>query len=86
MLDINFRRHKITTLTIIMELQMKITATFSNGQTITRNTKKTLTHAYQATNKWQTFTGFAGSEELAKKAANYGNPHHIEIVNIKEVV
>ena len=65
---------------------MKLTATFSNGQTISRNTTKTLTHAYQAINQWQTFTGFAGSEELAKKAANYGNPHHIEIINIKEVV
>jgi hypothetical protein len=63
---------------------MKVTVTFSNGQTISRNTTKTLTHAYQATNQWQTFTGFAGSEELAKKAASYGNPHHIEIINIKE--
>lgn len=65
---------------------MKVTATFSNGQTISRDTTKTLTHAYQAITQWQTFTGFAGSEELAKKAANYGNPHHIEIVNIKEVI
>ena len=64
---------------------MKVIATFSNGQTISRDTTKPLTHAYQAINQWQTFTGFAGSEELAKKAANYGNPHHIEIVNIKEV-
>jgi len=63
---------------------MKVTVTFSNGQTISRNTTKTLTHAYQAKNQWQTFTGFAGSEELAKKAASYGNPHHIEIINIKE--
>ena len=64
---------------------MKIQATFSNGQTISRNTNKTLTHAYQAKNQWNTFTGFAGSEELAKKAANYGKPHHIEIVKIMEL-
>ena len=63
---------------------MKIKATFSNGQTISRNTQKTLTHAYQAINQWQTFTGFASNEALAKKAANYGNPHYIEIVNIEE--
>jgi hypothetical protein len=65
---------------------MKIKATFSNGQTISRNTQKTLTHAYQAINQWQTFTGFASNETLAKKAANYGNPYHIEIVNIEECV
>lgn len=64
---------------------MKIQATFSNGQTISRNTKKTLTHAYQAFNKWNTFTGFAGNEELAKKAAKYGNPHHIEIVKVTQI-
>ena len=63
---------------------MKVLATFSNGQTISRNTTQTLTHAYQATNKWQTFTGFAGSEELARKAAAYGKPHHIEIVTITQ--
>jgi hypothetical protein len=65
---------------------MKITATFLDGKTISRNTKTTLTHAYKATNQYQSFTGFAGSEELAKKAASYGNPHHIEIVSVKEVV
>jgi len=65
---------------------MKITAKFTNGQTISRNTTKALAYAYQATNQWQTFTGFANSEELAKKAANYGNPHHIEIVKVTEAV
>ena len=64
---------------------MKIQATFSNGQIISRNTKKTLTHAYQAKNQWNTFTGFARSEDLAKKAATYGNPHHIEIVKVMVV-
>jgi hypothetical protein len=61
---------------------MKVTATFSNGQTISRNTSKVLTHAYRAVNQWQTFTGFAGSKELAQKAAGYGKPHTIEIVEI----
>ena len=61
---------------------MKITATFLNGTTISRNTIKKLTHAYRAVNQWQTFTGFAGSKELAQKAANYGNPHTIEIIEI----
>jgi hypothetical protein len=64
---------------------MKVTATFSNGKTISRSTKLTLTHAYIATNQYQSFTGFAGSKELAKKAASYGKPHHIEIVNVEEV-
>lgn len=49
---------------------MNITATFSTGKIITKNTKKQLTHAYRAVNKWQTFTGFASSKELAQKAAN----------------
>ena len=68
---------------------MKITATFSNGQTISRDTTKTLTHAYQAVNQWQTFTGFASSEELAKKAAKsdvrYGSIKSIEIIHVEEI-
>lgn len=63
---------------------MKITATFSDGSTIARNTSKTLTHAYRAVTKWQTFTGFAGSEELARKASAYGKPHTVEIVLVNQ--
>jgi hypothetical protein len=63
---------------------MKITATFSNGSTIARNSSKPLTHAYRAVNQWQTFTGFAGSEELARKAAQYGNPLEIEVVTVNQ--
>jgi hypothetical protein len=48
---------------------MKVTATFSDGTTISRNTEKNYTHAYTVTNQWQTFTGFASSEMLAKRAA-----------------
>jgi hypothetical protein len=65
---------------------MKITATFMNGQTISRKTTMNLTHAYQVKNQWQTFTGFASSEELALKSAKeftkYGTPEHIEIREI----
>ena len=63
---------------------MKITATFSNGKTISRNTYKPYSHAYMVTNQWQTFTGFASSESLAKKAANmqYGNIEFLEIVTV----
>ena len=59
---------------------MKVTATFSNGQKISRNTSKELTHAYRSVTKYQIFTGFAGSEELARKAASYKSPSEIEIV------
>jgi hypothetical protein len=61
---------------------MKITSTFSNGTTVSKNTSKNLTHAYRAVNQYQTFTGFAGSKELAQKAAGYGKPHTIEIVEV----
>ena len=49
---------------------MQITATFSNGKTITRNTKKELAYAYRSVNIYQEFTGFASTEELARKAAS----------------
>ena len=68
---------------------MKITATFSTGKTITRNTTKQLTHAYRAVNKWQTFTGFASSQELAHKAASSsasGSESKIFEIEIVEVV
>lgn len=66
---------------------MKITATFSNGKTISRNTTKTLTHAYIVRNQWQTFTGFAGSEMLAKRASasdsKHGQIEFLEIVSVQ---
>ena len=65
---------------------MKITATFSNGQTISKNTKRTLTHAYQTMFEHDGskyfYTGFAGSKELAQKAASFGKYINIEIVEI----
>ena len=63
---------------------MKITATFSNGKTISRNTTKQYTHAYIVENQWNTYTGFSTSEEGAKKAATmkYGTVEFREIVAI----
>ena len=49
---------------------MKVTATFSNGKTISRNTTKQLAFAYRSVNIYQEFTGFASTEELARKAAS----------------
>jgi hypothetical protein len=67
---------------------MKIKATFSDGTTLSRNTDKILTHAYQVINQWQTFTGFAGSELLAKRAvvqnSRFGTISHTEIVEIEK--
>lgn len=67
---------------------MKLTATFSNGKVISRNTAKTYTHAYRAENIYQDVTGFASSAEAAKKAAQSsfrGCPpaHTIEIVEVQ---
>jgi hypothetical protein len=69
---------------------MQITATFSTGKTIQRTTTKTYTHAYWAENIYQGTTGFASSEEKARKAAASafrGCPpaHTIEIVEVKTV-
>ena len=65
---------------------MKITATFSNGQTVSKNTKRTLTHAYQTmfehNGSKYAYTGFAGSKELATKAAGFGKYISIEVVEI----
>lgn len=70
--------------TFYKELQMKYTATFSNGTTISRNSKREFTHAYIVKNQWNTFTGFAGSEELAKKSATmqYGVVEFREIIAV----
>jgi hypothetical protein len=64
---------------------MKITATFSNGQTISRNTIKPLAFAYRSVNIYQEFTGFATTEELARKSARQtgkNKPLTIEIVAV----
>jgi hypothetical protein len=68
---------------------MKISATFSDGTTISRNTKQPLTYAYKSINIYQTFTGFATSEELARKAASslgkkVPKPHTIEVVKVDQ--
>lgn len=58
---------------------MNYTATFSNGKTINRNSKATYTHAWMVT--WVKDGlqccdyGFAGSEELARKAATPNLPY-----------
>lgn len=62
---------------------MKVTATFSNGKTISRNTSKQLAFAYRSENIYQEFTGFAATEELARKAAmqtGKNKPLTIEVV------
>lgn len=63
---------------------MKVTATFSNGKTISRNSKKAFTHAYIIENQWNTYTGFSTSEEGAKKACHmkYGTVEFREIVTV----
>ena len=64
----------------------QITATFSNGKTITRNSKKTFAFAYYAENIYQAHTGFAATADAARRAArssfNGGCPpaHTIEVV------
>jgi len=68
---------------------MKVNATFSNGKTISRNTSKPLAYAYRSENIYQEFTGFATTEELARKAAlqtgSKNKVHTIEIVKVTNV-
>lgn len=65
---------------------MKVTATFSNGQTISRFTIKNLAYAYRSVNIYQEFTGFATTKELALKAAKQtgskNKPISIEVVEV----
>jgi len=65
-------------------MKTTVTATFSNGQTISRNTTKQLAYAYRSVNIYQEFTGFASTEELARKAATQtgskNKVHTVEIV------
>ena len=46
-----------------------IKATFSNGTTITRNSKKQYAYAWIASNKWNTSTGFSSNRQAAESAA-----------------
>jgi hypothetical protein len=67
---------------------MKVIATFSNGKTISRNTSKPLVYAYRSENIYQEFTGFATTEELARKAAKQtgkNKAHTIEVVKANNV-
>lgn len=69
---------------------MKISATFINGQTISRNTSKNLTHAFQANFESEfgsySYTGFAGSEELAiKSAKQIAKGYGFQSLEIREV-
>jgi hypothetical protein len=65
---------------------MKVTATFSNGTTISRNTSKPLAYAYRSVNIYQEFTGFATTAELARKAATQtgskNKVHTVEVVAV----
>lgn len=64
---------------------MRYSATFSNGVTITRNSDKAYTHAYYIKNHWNAVSkGFAGSEDLARKACKmqHGNVTFAEVVPV----
>lgn len=65
---------------------MKVTATFSNGHTISRNTTRAYTHAYIVKNQWNTFTGFSANEKSAMAAAKsyckYGTVELCEVVQV----
>jgi len=72
--------------TLSTELNMnKITATFSNGKTISRNSKKAFAFAWYSENIYQANTGFAATADAARRAARSafnGCPpaHTIEVV------
>jgi hypothetical protein len=65
---------------------MKVTATFSNGQTISRFTIKNLAYAYLSVNIYQDFTGFATTKELALKAAKQTGKNKAISIEIVEVL
>lgn len=63
----------------------KITATFSNGQVISRSSTKSYSYAYRSENIYQVFTGFASSAKAAQIAARGAfpgapKPYTIEVV------
>ena len=66
--------------------KFNLTATFSNGRTITRNSKTAFPFAWYSQNKWNVSTGFSSNEETAKKAAwsafsgGCPKPHTTEVV------
>jgi hypothetical protein len=75
-------------------MKTNYSATFADGSTITRKSHRVYTHAWQA--EWQSrgikfaLTGFAGSAELARKAAQVGaratssqDGLKIEVVEVK---
>ena len=64
---------------------MKISATFKNGKTITRNTKMPLAFAYFSQNKYQSFTGFSATKEGAIKSAT-SVPKGVPSVEYFEIV
>lgn len=54
--------------------KVTITATFSNGETISRKSVKQFPFAWISSNKWNTSTGFSSSRKAAETAAkNYYN-------------
>jgi hypothetical protein len=64
---------------------MKVTATFSNGQTISRNSSKSFAYAYRSVNVYQDFTGFAMTKELALKAASQTGKNKAISIEVVEV-
>jgi hypothetical protein len=65
---------------------MKVTATFSNGQKISRFTIKNLAYAYRSVNIYQEFTGFATTKELALKAAKQTGKNKAISIEVVEVL
>lgn len=69
---------------------MKVTATFSNGKTISRNSKRNYTHAYMVVSANPNGTtyvsdiGFASSKDLATKASK-ANSNYVVKSEIVEV-
>jgi hypothetical protein len=65
-------------------------ATFANGETVTRNFARKLTHAYRieyvvaanASGTPAVKTGFSGTRELAEKAAKLGKRYIVKAVEI----
>lgn len=69
----------------------KITATFSNGETISRNSKTPFGFAWYAENIYQSATGFASNADAARRAARSafnGCPpaHTIEVVETQVAI
>lgn len=63
----------------------KLTATFTNGRTIIRNSKKVFPYAWRSEDKWNVAYGFSSSETNAKKAARTAFSDNAKILH-SEVV